>query len=240
MKIKVLRQRGEYLDFLLEGTTPAFTNALRRVMMSEVPTLAIEKVDMYENDSSLFDEMIAHRLALIPLIFLPDKMSMPHECKCEGKGCPLCNVVFALEKTGPCMVHSGDMKSSNKDVRPTHKTFPIVELSEGQRLRFEAVAQLGMGLNHAKWQAANSSYQYHPDLFIDARVKREKAAELKGDQRYVIDKIAEDTLEPNRKPDTFIFRVESISGLTPHHIVLKSAEILEKKAEQFQLNVKKL
>ena len=63
MKVKVISRKGENLVFTAEDITPAMANALRRIMISEIPTLAIEWVDFHENTSVLFDEIIAHRLA---------------------------------------------------------------------------------------------------------------------------------------------------------------------------------
>lgn len=240
MKIKILRKKRENLDFAVEDISPAMANALRRIMLSEVPTLAIEWVEIHDNTSIIFDEMLAHRLGLIPLKFPPEKLNKTNECRCGGKGCSLCQVVFALEKTGPCMVYSGDLKSSNKAVKPTDKNFQIAQLLENQHIRLEAISQLGTGLMHAKWQAANSSYQYHPDLFLDAETKKKYAKELKADPKYVLDLISETDVNVKKNPDKFIFRVESISGLDPDYIVLKSAEILAQKAEEFQKQLKKI
>ena len=240
MKMKIIKKSKEKLDFIVEGITPATANALRRIMLSEVPTLAIEWVEMHDNTSVIFDEMIAHRLGLIPLEFPPEKFNSTNACKCGGKGCSLCQVVFALEKKGPCIVHSGDLKSSNKAVRPTDRNFPIIELLVNQHLKFEAIAQMGTGLLHAKWQAANASYQYHPDLFIDAEVKKKYPKEIKADPKYVIDLITEGDVEVKNKPEKFIFRVESISGLRPDYIALKAAQILEEKAEEFRKELKRL
>ena len=53
--------------FTLSGASTAFANAFRRAMIGEVPTLAIEDVRIYDNTSALFDEMLAHRLGLIPI-----------------------------------------------------------------------------------------------------------------------------------------------------------------------------
>ena len=69
MNIKILEKSDMKVRFLLEKASPAFANALRRVAKNEVPTLAIEYVDFEENTSGMFDELIAHRLGLIPLTF---------------------------------------------------------------------------------------------------------------------------------------------------------------------------
>lgn len=259
MKVKILSKKGEKLSFLLEDSTPAFANALRRVIMTEVPVLAVEWVDIHDNNSILFDEMIASRLGLIPLKFDPSKFSKPDECKCGGKGCPLCQVVLALEKTGPGTAYSGDLKSSNKDVKPTSPAFPIVDLLKNQGVRLEAIARLGTGKQHAKFQAANAAYQYYPEAITHDIEKAKKALkpcpadvmEAKGTKVTINDParyetcmryadLSEGGFEIKCDPTRFIFNVESISGLDPGYIVTKAAEILEGKAEGFMKELSKV
>jgi DNA-directed RNA polymerase subunit D len=259
MKIKVTKKKGDVLTFLLKDSTPAFANALRRIMISEVPTLAIEWVDFHDNSSVLFDEIIAHRLGMIPLKFDPNKFNMPDECKCGGKGCPLCQVVFALQKTGPGVAHSSNLKSSNKDVKPTDTRFPIVELLKGQNVKLEAVARLNIGKKHAKWQAANASYQYYPEIIsrdcknaskvvsecpTGALKLKHKKVDFKDPLLCNLCKKCEEVCSGNLKirgdPTTFLFRVETISGLEPVYITQKAAEILENKAEEFKKSAGKL
>lgn len=67
MKIKVESYKDFELEFDLINVTPALANAFRRLMISEVPSMAIEKVYIYNNTSIIQDEILAHRLGLIPL-----------------------------------------------------------------------------------------------------------------------------------------------------------------------------
>ena len=65
--IKVTELLKYSVKFELYNTDLAIANALRRIMISEVPTMAIDLVEVRENTSALHDEMIAHRIGLIPL-----------------------------------------------------------------------------------------------------------------------------------------------------------------------------
>jgi len=194
------------MKFSVDGVKPAFASALRRIMISEVPTMAIEFVDFKKNDSALTDEIMANRMGMIPLTFDPKAYSLPGECKCEGKGCSSCQVTLVLKKKGPCVVYSGDMKSTDRSVRPVHDKIPITELFvKDEEVQLEAVAQLGRGRDHAKWQGAVVGYK----------------------------------VEDNKK-DSFVFNVESISGIEVDELVSRSAELLETKFDEFGKAVKKL
>ncbi len=166
MKIKFLEKSKEEIKFEIDNINPAFANALRRIMMMEAPTLAIEDVNFRANDSPLFDEVIAHRLGLIPLKFEPKMLNKMSECSCEGEGCINCQVVFVLDKTGPCTVYSSDLKSTNPEVKPLYDTIPITKLVENQKLTLEATAIIGTGNEHVKWKASNVFYTYEGDKFV--------------------------------------------------------------------------
>ena len=256
MKIKVLKNKGERLEFILEGSSTAFANALRRAMVSEVPVLAIDWVDITENNSALFDEVLAHRFGMLPLSFDPSKFNYTEDCKCGGKGCELCQVVFSVEKTGPCVVYSGDLKSSNKVVKPTSPEFPLVQLLKGQSLKADAVARLGIGTKHAKFQAANAAYSYYPELEVskdaDTKALLKKyphALELKGAKAALKDPESpeswnispyDERVKLKHVEGKFIFRVESVSGLDAEYIATKAAEVVEAKASEFKKEIAKL
>ncbi|MBI2547463.1 MAG: hypothetical protein HYW23_03390 [Candidatus Aenigmarchaeota archaeon] len=109
MKIQILSKTDSSVKFLVEGIKPQFANELRRIMMGEIPTMAIEWVDYVKNGSVLNDEILANRMGHVPLKFDKRAYNMTKDCKCEGKGCSLCQVKLILKKKGPAMVYSGEM-----------------------------------------------------------------------------------------------------------------------------------
>ena len=67
MKIDVKELKPKKAVLKIEETDLYFVNSLRRVMLSELPKLAVDNVVIYDNTSALFDEIISHRLGLIPI-----------------------------------------------------------------------------------------------------------------------------------------------------------------------------
>jgi DNA-directed RNA polymerase subunit D len=138
-----------------------YVNALRRLAISEVPTLAIDDVVILENSSVMHDEAVAHRLGLIPLRTDPGRFVMPHECDCGSTlGCAKCRVLLVLDAEATDktkVVTSGEMVSEDEMVKPVSRDIPIVVLAPSQKLKFEAYARLGIGKQHAKWQPTSAA-----------------------------------------------------------------------------------
>ena len=153
--------------FTLTGASPAFANAFRRAMIGEVPTLAIEDVRIYDNTSAFFDEMLAHRLGLIPIKTDLSTYSTKEKCSCGEAGCPGCMVTFTLSVEGPKTVLSGDLIPQDPNATPVYDNIPIVKLTKGQKLVIEAHAVLNTGREHAKWQPTLvCGFKNHPVISI--------------------------------------------------------------------------
>ncbi len=172
MDVKILEEKDNTLRFLLKGTGHAYANALRRAMMAEVPAMAIEDVIVIENTSVLYDEVIAHRLGLIPIKTDLDAYVLPEECDCKSElGCSKCRASFTLEAEAvdePVMVYSSDLKPES-DATPVSGNIPIVKLGPMQKLKLEVYARLGRGLEHAKWQPVSAcAYKYLPRVTLNA------------------------------------------------------------------------
>jgi DNA-directed RNA polymerase subunit D len=175
MKIEVIeRVQNENIDlvrFVFEGISVELANAFRRIVLTEVPSIAITECLFVENDSVLFDEIIAHRLGLIPLTTDLRNYNLPDECSCGGQGCTLCQAQFMAEvhaETGDVVVHSNEIESLDPKIHPVNGNIIIAKLGKGTSLVFEAYAQLGKGSQHAKFQPVSSiGYKYYPDVVID-------------------------------------------------------------------------
>ncbi len=152
---------------VIDGVHPYFVNALRRTLLAEVPKLAIEDVTFYDNTSALFDETIAHRLALVPLKTDPSTLNLVGQVD-EETGDATYMVRYRLTAEGPKMVTSGDLECDDAAHAPVDKNIPIVELLDGQRLILEATAILGQGTQHAKFQVCSAvGYKYYPTATVN-------------------------------------------------------------------------
>jgi len=98
IEIEILSIDNEHIKFLIKNIDAAYANSLRRIMIAEIPTMAIELVYVEENRSVLPDEMLAHRLGLIPLDSTNvDNYNWRQDCNCDCmmiKNCPKCSVTF--------------------------------------------------------------------------------------------------------------------------------------------------
>ncbi|EYC17975.1 hypothetical protein Y032_0029g1985 [Ancylostoma ceylanicum] len=101
---------GMSLDFDLINVEAPIANALRRVLLAEVPTMAFEKIYLYQNTSVIQDEVLCHRLGLLPIKVDPRKFLMPTEkviginehgvdCDEEPQPDPTRNLVFNINVT---------------------------------------------------------------------------------------------------------------------------------------------
>ena len=163
-KIKILKLESDSIEFSLKNADLAFANSLRRVIISEVPTMAIDMVQVTENTSPLFDEFVVHRLGLVPLISEDiDNYNFPLNCICK-EGCDKCKVDFDIIvkcdeniRQDTIDVTSEDIKPKNKDikVRPVkydeHGPIVITKLKKGQSINMTLTAKKGIGKTHAKW-----------------------------------------------------------------------------------------
>ena len=161
VKVKVLADSPNSVTLQLEGIDRSYANAVRRFSIAEVPSMAIDDVVILENSSVLYDEILAHRLGMVPIKTDLHRYNLPEDCDCGNTmGCHKCRVLFVLDAKGKdkvTTIYSGDLVSEDRDIRPVSESIPIVKLAKGQSVKLEAYARLGKGKEHAKWQPSTVS-----------------------------------------------------------------------------------
>jgi len=174
LHIKIVDKNDFFARLIVEDVDSAFMNSLRRVIVAEVPAMAIDDVVVVENSSMLHDEILAHRLGFIPLKTDLGSYNLPEDCSCKSElGCNLCRVSLTLNveaEGGGRTVYSGDLVSENPHVMPVSDKIPIVKLAPDQRLKLESYARLGKGGKHAKWQPVSMcAYKHFPKVKINEK-----------------------------------------------------------------------
>jgi DNA-directed RNA polymerase subunit D len=267
VEIEMLEKNYRNLRLLIRGVDTPFVNALRRTVIAEVPCMAIDEVVIIENSSVLHDEIIAHRLGLIPLKTDLDGYNLPEECTCKSEfGCNLCRVSLTLDveaKEGTRIVYSDELVSENPNIVPVSDKIPIIKLAKGQKLRLEAYARLGRGKNHAKWQPVSMcAYKYFPRIKIDNKrcdacgkcveicprkvmVKSEGKIEICDLTACILCRDCVNVcpqnppaIEVSWEENTFIFNLESTGVLPPERIMTEAVKILDEQLKEFTKQIK--
>jgi len=202
--MRVLEMRNDFIKFELSNTDVSTANSLRRIIIAEVPTMCIETVDIYENSSVLPDEVISHRLGLIPL-----KSTRPmrdwnfqHSCTCEDGECDDCHVSLFLDmkfdgdsEELTTAVTSADISSNNQYIEVVNfanreeeqvaaeaaeKGITIVKIGKGQSLKLEMHAIKGISKEHSKWSpVATCALKYDAEIKLDESVLDDYTQEQK-------------------------------------------------------------
>jgi len=148
VRIKILELNNLSAKILFKNVPVEIMNSIRRIAIAEVPTLAIERVFIFRNDSILNDDMLAHRLGLIPLRTPVGKYKYGNDVD-KPEYVSLSLTAEAKDKF--ITVYSRDIKSSDKEVYPLYEDIEIVKLAPGEGIDVEMWAVMGVGRDHAKW-----------------------------------------------------------------------------------------
>lgn len=204
LKIEVKELDEEHMVFEMSGVDAPIANAFRRILLSEVPTMAIEKVFVTNNTSVIQDEVLAHRLGLIPIKVDPRLFDFKEEDQEEtGSNTIRFNLDIRCEhnpegRNKP----SPEEKYINSNVFSHHlrwdpldgqdEKFPegiscvvddilIAKMRPGQEIALQCVCEKGVGKTHAKWSpCATASYRLLPDIKIVHEATGSLAEEIKN------------------------------------------------------------
>ncbi len=248
-KVQVVERRNDYIRFVVEGVDAGTLNSLRRVIVSEVPILAIHEVVIIENNSVMYDEVLAHRLGLVPLTTPLESLPRIEECEMGLVDPTECTVKLALQVKAeePMVVYSYMLTSDRPDVRPVHDNIPLVKLETGQTVVAEVYARLGRAREHAKWQAGNAAYYAYPRVSLSTQLPdkcRSLLEEVCGSVEVdgarctygklkAIESYCGGHVKVDAEPDKYVFWAESYGNMDVESLIREAFRILRWKLESF-------
>jgi DNA-directed RNA polymerase II subunit RPB3 len=200
----------------------SMANGLRRVLLSETPTLAIDIINMDENTSVLHDDFMAHRIGLLPVNSneVSDFLRVD-ECDSEYF-CDKCSVHFECDVTNTSnkniKVTSADFVSKNPKCNLVFNKHDgnellVAKLAPGQSMKFTAIAIKSTGKEHAKWSPVTSCICTYK---VDS-----KASILTQHQQ-------------DNDPFDFDFTLETSSSIKPRNALINGMDVLIDKLVKFE------
>jgi DNA-directed RNA polymerase subunit D len=170
MEVALVELKPRELRLEFSSASAAKVNAIRRTLLSDVPNLALEDIEFhlgpirdeasgkdYDSSTSMFDEGVALRLGLLPIPTDLGQFRRKADCTCGGQGCPHCQMMYSIDKKGPCTVYARDITPlGDATMAILEPEVPIVRLGARQALLAYATAVVGSAREHAKWQVAHA------------------------------------------------------------------------------------
>jgi len=251
-KIKEERKKNKVL-LMLEGSDEVFANTIRRLILEEVPTLAVEEVEIKDNDSALYDEMLALRLGLIPIKTDLSSYRLPQSPQEVEEKSASCTLQLKLKSSQKGLVYAEEAESADSKCTFAYPKMPVVKLLSKQKLDVTMTAVMGQGKVHTKWSPGYAHYKKELLLKVGKIFEAEKIAQacpdgvftLKGNKLEVNqEKVYESNLLEQYAEmdkgitidytDNILITVESWGQLSWREMLTASAEILSDKAEQLE------
>ncbi len=255
IKIEKLKEekKKNKLMFLLKGSDEAFANTIRRLIIEEVPTLAVETIEIKENSSALYDEMLGLRLGLIPIKTDLKSYRLPENEEEVKEKSARCTLQIKLKAGKKGQVYAQEAESADPKCTFAYPLMPIVKLLSKQKVDLTMTAVMGQGKMHAKWSPGTAFYKHEPAVTVGNvknpaliaehctdgvfEVKNNKVI-LNKERMYesnLLEYYAElDKGITMRYTDAIIFTVEGWGQLSCKEMLSKSAELLVEKAEQLE------
>lgn len=192
LNLEIIEENQDDLIIDIKGIEAPLANALRRIMISEVSTMAIEDVDLYQNTSVIPDEVLAHRLGLIPIFAEPEKFKykIPEDSH-NGENSILFKLHVKCTRLQDKSIQNENVYSRDliwsplpgqekMHIAPVHPDILIAKLGPGQEIEAELWCEKGVGATHTKWSpVCTASYRLMPAISLTQTLKGENAKALK-------------------------------------------------------------
>lgn len=248
MKLVTKSRSDARLVLSVSGVDTPFLNTVRRMVMEEVPTLAVEDVEFHQNNSALYDEIIAHRLGLIPIKTDLSSYSLPTSEADIVERSALCTVRMELKTSSDGIIYAKDATSDDPSSMFVYPDMPVVKLINDQKVHVTMHAVMGQGKEHMKWSPGLVWYAQQADITVKQdkklleQVRHKLPTQIFSGDKILADKIVEldllDVVEgvcPElisvKYTGSYTFSIESWGQLSCEDMLSTAAGMLAEKAK---------
>ncbi|MCR4327284.1 MAG: DNA-directed RNA polymerase subunit D [Nanoarchaeota archaeon] len=234
------KENSNKLVFELK-TNENLANAIRR-SVGLIPTMAIDEVEISRNDSALYDETIAHRLGLTPLVF---EKSWKKDSVLK----------FKIDSKKGGTIYSGDIKG---EFGVVYEKIPITILNSDQELKIKGTTKMGIGREHAKFSPGILFYRDVSEIVLEKEFEKEVSStfpeneiKTKGNKIVILDNKEKTILDfceglsqkAKKKVETnetgsLLFTVESFGQMSPEDVFKKAVDVLKKELDSILKKLK--
>ncbi|BFZ58304.1 RNA polymerase II subunit 3 [Savitreella phatthalungensis] len=226
------------VQFVMSGVDLALANSVRRIMQAEIPTVAIDLVEIERNSSVIPDEFLAHRLGLVPLHSedIDRRLQYTRDCDCE-QYCDKCAIVLDLHARctdDSTMNVTSDMLVSSNASGEFGTPLPgilLAKLRREQEIRLRCIAKKGVAKEHAKFAPVSAvGFEYDPHNSLkhtEYWYEEDAAAEWPLSRNAGWEEPQE--YDYNREPEKFYFDIETVGQIPCNEVMRQSITYLQQK-----------
>jgi len=227
---------GYRLDAELKTVPVSFVNGLRRILLSEIPTVVLSNIQILENTTSMTHEMIRHRVEMLPVNVRADEVAVIRDTQIELRTAAEKEPREVTSDDFAAVGPRGDILLKDRDLETP---LLFIQLKPGQALHIKATLSV---LSTKGSQVCVSTFKNHIDPDI-AKIDRDTFVAQAGDDPIAQREAAQlfnsfhiqRSFHRNKegRPDWFDIAVES-TGVSPAADLLKKAvEVYQEKINEF-------
>jgi DNA-directed RNA polymerase alpha subunit len=241
-----------HLKMVIEDASTAYMNALRRIMMSDIPTPSIYQIDLQHNTTDFVPEILAHQLSMLTI-------RMPDTIDTVGFALDITNTGSTIRK-----LYARDLVPDDQRVTLVNPDTLLGYISEGQRICLFATTKWGTAREHARWTHCHCTFAPVPEVAVSQdrqldAVGREQMSAIcprgvfdiedgwvrapRSEQCTFCDECAAINqrlgvaVEVRTKQQSFTFEIESYGTFTVSDIITRATKLLNSRLDSVRTRV---
>ena len=254
MSFTIVTDLPKYLKVVIKNIDLSVVNAIRRIIIAEVPTAAFafeayedNDVVLHKNTCALHNEFLGHRISLVPLLFTEEEIANFDPNKYR----------FVLKKknttTAIIPVTTADIEVYDENNRKYDKAFHdrlfpanaitrdhilltklkpnLYDANNGEEVDIECRASIGIGKTHARWSPTSKcTYNFTID---EKKLQEARKTTTDKNKLETLDKYRYYIVNEHNEPCSFEFEIESECGMSPRSLFQQALAILIQKVQAF-------